>query len=435
MMEIEKTLTIDDELKKEYNIIIPNQKVSEEIDKIAKDLQKDYKLNGFRPGKIPLDVIKKRENTYIFGKASDNLINGFVFDFANDNKYELASQPSVNIKVMEDGKDIEFLVIYELLPNIDNIDLKSIKINKYKISVGEDDINKSIEKILENYKKWNTKNGFAELGNSVKIDFLGTINGEEFPGGKAENFQLELGSHSFIDNFEEQIVGKNVGSEFDVYVTFPDDYHKSSLAGKPAVFKVKILEILEAEKKDLDDEFVKSIFGVENVDKFKEIINKELEKTYENFSNHKAKFDIIEILSAMKDFSLPESLFKNQYDAILATKQKENLRNSKKDPIDEETIKKETKRFVKISILLSKIGKDNNIEVSDDEITNFVMKQATSNPGREKEIINYYKNTPQALAKVRDQITEDKVLNYIVDSVTKNYINITIDDFEKLNKK
>lgn len=434
-MEIKKTLTIDDELKKEYNIIIPNQKVSEEIDKIAKDLQKDYKLNGFRPGKIPLEVIKKRENTYIFGKASDNLINGFVFDFANDNKYELASQPSVNIKIMEDGKDIEFSVIYELLPNIDNIDLKSIEINKYKISVEEDDINKSIEKILENYKKWNIKNGVAELGNSVKIDFLGTINGEEFPGGKAENFQLELGSHSFIDNFEDQIVGKNVDDEFEVNVTFPDDYHKSSLAGKPAVFKVKVLEVLEAEKKYLDDEFVKSIFGIENVDKFKEIIIKELEKTYENFSNQRAKFDIIEILSAMKDFSLPENLFKKQYDILLNTKQKDNLKNSKIDAIDEEVIKKETERFVKISILLSKIGKDNNIEVTDDEITNFVMKQATSNPGHEKEIINYYKNTPQALARVRDQITEDKVLNYIIDNATKNYINITIDKFEKLNKK
>lgn len=434
-MEIKKTLTIDDELKKKYNIVIPTQKVSEEIDKIATDLQKDYKLNGFRQGKVPLDVIKNRENAYIFGKASDNLINGFVFDFANDNKYELALQPSVNVKIMEDGKDMEFEVIYELLPNIENIDLKSIAINKYKISVGDDDINKSLEKILETYKKWSPKNGNAELGNSVKIDFLGTINGEEFPGGKAENFQLELGSHSFIDNFEDQIVGRNIGDEFEINVTFPDDYHKSSLAGKPAVFKVKVLEILEAEKKDLDDEFVKSTFGIENVDKFKEIITRELGKTYENFSNQKAKFDIIEILSNMKDFSLPESLFKKQYDNLLSAKQMDNLKNSKIEPVDEEEIKKETKKFVKVSIILSKIGKDNNIEVSDNEITQFVMKQATSNPGHEKEIIDYYKKTPQALGQIRDQIIEDKVLSYIIDNVTKNDIDTNIDDFEKLNKK
>ncbi len=433
-MEIKKTLLVDQELKKEYEVTVPKEIVILKVDEEIFNIQKTYKLNGFRPGKVPLNVIKDKEWAYVFSKACENAINDTITKIVDENLYELSVKPNVSIETMKDDEDVKFKVVYELLPNIEDIDLSSISIDKYNVEIGESDIEKSIRKILATHKNWQKNDGLAELGDSVKINFVGTINGEEFEGGKAENYQLELGSHSFIDNFEEQIVGKTSGDEFDVNVTFPDNYHKSSLAGKPAVFKVKVIEVLKASKIELTDEFVKSTFGSENVEKFKELVRKELVNSYENASRILAREKVIDNLLNVTDFSLPENMVKEQLKSLLEYKQKENIKNSITDPINEGELEKEASKLVKANLIISKIGKENSITTSDNEVTQAIMKNVMSAPGYEKQIVDFYKKNYVAVLDLKDEITRVKTLDFIVDKVNKNTINISVDDFDNLNK-
>lgn len=433
-MDIEKKLVENNELKKIYNIILPVELINSKINDEAKKMQQNYKLDGFRVGKVPIDLIKKKETEPLFFRTSDNLINKLIFDIVDENKYELALQPKVDIKIMENNKDIEFTVIYELLPNIPDIDFKKIKLDQYKINIGDEEINESINKILSTYKKWIKKEGKAEIGNSVKINFLGKINGEEFAGGKGEDYQLELGSHSFIDNFEEQLVGKKIDDEILVNVTFPDNYHQSSLAGKPATFEVKILEVLQSENNELNDEFVKSTFNIENVEKFKEVITKELEKTYNILSKNKIKSKLFKELENTFDFAVPEGILNEQFEQLKKDAEKSNLNNNKKEDINEEALKKEANNMIKIGLILSKIGKEKGIVVSDNEITEEIMKNAMSMPGYEKMFIDFYKKNKQAVENLKGQILEDKVLDYIINNIDKNEISINIKEFEKLTE-
>ena len=433
-MEIKKTLITDEELKKEYNITIPSEIIVLKADEEIAELQKTYKMNGFRPGKVPVNIIKEKEWTYVFSKACENAINDIVYNIIEENKYDLSYKPSISIKTMEDNKDVEFSVVYELLPNIDNIKLEDITIDKYEANITDKDIDKSIKNILSSYKNWEKKDDTAKLGDSVKINFVGTINGEEFEGGKAEDYQLELGSHSFIDNFEDQIVGKKAGDKIDVNVTFPDNYHKSSLAGKPALFKVEIIEVLEPKERELTDEFVKTTFGTANTENFKELIKKELNDSCENNSKVLARRKIVDKLIDMVNFNLPERMLKEQIDNIIKYKQKENIKNSKKDPVTEDEVKDDAKDLVKINLIISKIGRDNNITANDNEVTKAVMKNAMSVPGYEKQIIDYYKKNYSAVAAIKDEITRMKVLDFVLDKINKNIIKISVDELEKLVK-
>lgn len=434
-METENTLLLDEELKKKYEIKIPEKRVQEEMDKITAELQPKYRLNGFRIGKVPISVIKGRETLYLFRKATDNLLNGFIDNFTKEKNYAVATQPKVNIRVMEDGKPLEFEITYELLPDMANFDLKKLKINRYKISVSEEDMERSLDKILSIYREWKPKDGVSELGDSLRIDFVGSVNGEEFPGGKAENYQLELGSHSFIDNFEEQLVGKNRGDEVEVNVTFPGDYHKSSLAGKAAVFKVKILEVLSgSEKKELSDEFVKNTFHMDSVEKFREMVRNELEKSNRELTDRYARLDIKNKLAEEKDFPLAETLANEKFNDLKVEKQIEELNNSTFKPIDEDDLRKKANRAVKISMLLAAIGKNSNIDVDDEELSKFIIDRAMANPAKRDEIINHFRKNPGAMLRVRDNLLENKVLDFILAEADCDEVSVSSEEFREISK-
>ena len=307
-MEIKKTLITDEELKKEYNITIPSEIIVLKADEEIAELQKTYKMNGFRPGKVPVNIIKEKEWTYVFSKACENAINDIVYNIIEENKYDLSYKPSISIKTMEDNKDVEFSVVYELLPNIDNIKLEDITIDKYEANITDKDIDKSIKNILSSYKNWEKKDDTAKLGDSVKINFVGTINGEEFEGGKAEDYQLELGSHSFIDNFEDQIVGKKAGDKIDVNVTFPDNYHKSSLAGKPALFKVVIKAIKTKEVPELDDEFASDVSDFDTLDEYKEDLKKTILEKKEKAAKTAKENALVDKVIENAQMDIPEPM-------------------------------------------------------------------------------------------------------------------------------
>ncbi|MDR1425600.1 MAG: trigger factor [Rickettsiales bacterium] len=428
-MEVRKNILKDLELEKEFEVIIPQEIITTEIEKAIVDRQKTYRLDGFRKGKVPLETIRKKESNSYFYKISEDYINKFVFSLGRDNGYNLALEPKITLKTLNIGDNVEFTVIYELMPEIGKIDFAGMSFEKFRISVAEEDIENSLEKILENHKKFTKKESAAQMGDSVVIDFSGTIDGSVFAGSSAENYHLELGSGSFVGNFEEQIVGKMSGEEFNVAVTFPENYHKSSLARKLAIFRVKLIDVLGPEKRTLDDEFVKGTFGVEDVHKFRELIRDELARTYEKLSVDDLREKIINYLCDHFTFSLPRGLVENQFNSLLRARKIKNLQNSDTADIDNESLRIEAEKIMKISLLLMKIGEDNGIEVNESELSQAVMQEAMNFPGKEKIVVDYYRNNSSAIRSMKNSVLENKIMDFMVNSVEKNEIDVSLVQF------
>jgi trigger factor len=433
-MEIKKILIGDSKLKKEFSVVIPRDLVMPAVDRAISERQKTYRQDGFRTGRVPLEIIKKREYVNCFHRTVDDFVNKLVFDIAGEYDYKLALSPEVNLKTMEpeDDSPIELSVIYELMPEIDNIDFRAIKLHKFRVLVDESDVDRYIENILAKYRNFVKKDGTAQMGDRVSINFSGTVNGKSFPGGYAEGFWLELGSKTLIGDFEEQIIGKNIRDEFDVEVVFPLDYHKSSLSGKTAVFRVKLVEILKPEKVTPSDEFFRDKFATENTEKFREILRDELVKNYSEYSREITKNRLLSYLDKNITFDLPEGLVKRQYDSLLESKEKQNLRNSLRDDIDTESIGKEAASMVRINLILSKICSENNISVSKSEISGKIMEKAEERPGHEMEIINLYRDRPELMGSLENMILEDKIIDFILENVSLEEKSVTVGELGEI---
>ena len=419
-MQINKIL--DDKLEKAFEIVIPFATVDEKAKEVAEKRQKNYRLDGFRPGKVPLAEIIRREKTPLFYESSDELINEVINKLLEENNFKLSSQAEVDFTNLKEDEDVALKVTFELVPEVGEIDFDKIKLKTYKIKIDEKDVDNSFTKITDNCRKLEDKNDTTELGDTVKINFEGFVNGETFNGGKGEEFNLKLGSHTFIDNFEEQLVGKKSGDKVDVNVRFPDTYHSSQLAGKDALFKVEILNVLIPNKDEIDDDFIKENFGVDSVEKMKDAIKAELEKDYSTALSNKAKNDLINELDSDFDFDLPPKALAKRIDI---------LKKYRRD-LNENDLEKEAKKNLKCGFILSEIGNKNNLDVTGSEITEAIMKEVSYYPGREKQIIDMYKNNQNMLESLKAQILEDKIIAYILDKIAKDEEEITIEEFTKL---
>ena len=429
---IKTKLLKDDTLEKQYEVEIQATFISSKIDEEILKLQKTYKMDGFRVGKVPVETIKKREAIGLFLRIAEDTMNEEIFKIAEEKKYQMASRPDVDIKQFQENKDVIFLVTYTLLPEIENIDLKDIKVDSYKIPVLDTDVENALQNIMKNFIKWEKVEREAKMGDSVKINFDGSIDGESFAGGKAEDFQLQLGSKSFIDNFEEQLVGKKANDDVVVKVKFPDDYHSSAVAGKNAEFKVKVLEVLESKNEDMTDEFVFKNFGIENAEKFKEEIRKELVEGNSRAVKNKIKDRIFDALLNKVSFPLPEKIVNQQFEELKKQQQQQNEKDKKTEEIDEKKIREDAEKAVKLGLVLSSVGKNANITVSENEVNSAIMKSAMSMRGYEQMVVDFYKKNKQAVENLRENLLEDKIVNYIIDNVSKNEKEITAEEFRNL---
>ena len=287
MTNIKKVSDKDLELKFEISVSVDELK--QEMEKEAEKQQKTLKIDGFRKGKVPLSVIKNKYSALILSESAENLVENTINKIIDENKYALISRPKIEIKTLESDKDFEFTATLELYPEIPAIDYKKMKLEKEKVEISDKEIEESQKRILKNFLQWvEQENTYkAEKGDKVNINFLGKIDGKPFDGGKAENYDLELGSKSFIDTFEDQLIGAKTGDEITVKVSFPEDYHSKELAGKPATFDVKINSVSTPGEQEVNDEFIKKNLNIENLEKFHEMIKKELTSIYERGSKNK----------------------------------------------------------------------------------------------------------------------------------------------------
>ncbi len=414
-----------------YSVTIPAADIAKEQEAELTRVGGKVKIPGFRPGKVPMNVLKTKYGKDVMGDVIQTAINDAARKVVADKKLRPALQPDVSITSFEEGGDLSFDMNFEVFPEVPAIDYEKMNIDELTVEVPQSEVDSSLDRLAKTRQHPHTKDGAAELGDVVKIDFLGKKDGVPFDGGKGEGFQLELGSGQFIPGFEEQLVGAKVGDERVVNVTFPTEYHSKSLAGAAATFDVTVHEVSYLHKPELTDDFAKSL-GMESLEALTNAVKEQLGAEFKNASRSKAKKQLFDILDETLKFEIPQSMLKLERESIL--KQVDEAKKAGdpelKDKSDDE-IKAEYEeiatRRVKLGILLSEIGRSNNIQITREEISAAVMNQARNYPGQEDKVFDFYRKNPQELEQLRGPILEEKAVDYILSKVTRKAVPTTIE--------
>ena len=374
---------------------------------------------------------------------ADKIISETMKKIVKDNNLKLAMQPKIDIKSFVEGKDIEFTASLELYPQIPEIAADKLKVLKREVEISNSDIEESLTKLLKFYRKWDKQEDSykARMGDSVNIDYVGRIDKVEFEGGSAKGYQLELGSKSFIDDFEEQLSGKRAGDNVKVKVKFPKEYHNAQFAGKAAEFEVKINEVLTAKNPEINDEFVKSNFGMENKDKLREAVKKQAEDSYQDMSRNLFKKELFDFLNKKYDFDLPEGLVEEQLKQVWAEIEEELKTNPDKFKNDKEKEKAKDKkretaqRMIRCGMILSEMAQINKIEVNNDDINKELNKILMRFQGQEKAVLEYYQKNPSAVQQLKGSVLEEKTIDFILTNPSLEKKKISTKDFDKIWQK
>ena len=441
--------TLAEGLKRELKVVIPAKDMEARMNERLAEVKDRVKINGFRPGKVPAAHLKK-----IYGKSiMADLVNEIVRDkpteILSGRGEKSATQPEVAMtedeaeanKILNAEADLEFTVAYEIIPAIELKDVSGIKVTREVVEIAEDEVNEQILKIAESARSYESKKGKAANGDRVTIDYLGKVDGVAFDGGKDEDAELVLGSNRFIPGFEEQLVGLKAGDEKVITVTFPAEYPAANLAGKEATFDITVKDVAGAQDIEINDELATKL-GLESADKLKEIVRGQIESQYGNLTRQKVKRQILDQLDELYQFETPERLVEAEFENIWR-QINTDLQQAGKTFADEETTEEEARaeyrklaeRRVRLGLVLSEIGEKAGVQVSDDELQRSLFEQLRQFPGQEKQILDYFKNTPGAAASLRAPLFEEKVVDHLLGeiSVTDKTVSkeeLTADDEE-----
>lgn len=456
----------NDGLSKEFEIAVSVDTLLELKQKEITRLTQKVKIDGFRPGKAPVHIVEQRYGAEISSQVFEKSIDKSLREFFEQTKHEPAHQPKIDIVDYKPDQALVYKVAFETMPEIkvSDADFSKLKISKKVAKVEDADVLKALEDIAKNDAKSEpikTKRA-AKSGDIVIINFDGSVDGERKDGMKAESFSLELGSKSFIGDFEEQIVGKKIGDHFDVNVTFPADYHEASLSSKPAVFKIDLLEIHEKTAATIDEEWAKSK-GAKSLDEMKTDIRTYLEKMYKDASRTASKKDILDVIAAHFKFPLPSAIIEEEIKSIKDMESKSNpahgeeghvhgpncnhdhdheeeekakgkKKSAKKsdasaeDKMSDDEIRSIAERRVRLGLLFNEIGKINKIEVTQAELVEALSAQARQYPGYEKQIFEIYRKNEKLIDSLRAPIFENKVIDFILDKSDVKEITVKMDE-------
>jgi trigger factor len=425
--------TKSDGLLREYKIVITADEIEGEVAKKLEEIAATVKMPGFRPGKVPLSVVKTRFGDQARGEAIKTALDEGARQAIEGNDLKLASQPKVDIKSYEENKDLEASLACEIMPAITVPDLAKLAIEKPRIESDSQEIDDALSRIADENRPTVAlaKPRAAKLGDVVTIDFVGRIDGEAFEGGAAEGHALELGSNSFIPGFEDGLVGAKTDESRDVPVTFPEDYQAAHLAGKLAVFEVTVRDIQEKADASIDDELAKRL-GFDDLDGLKDAIGQQINGQHATALRQLVKKNVLDALADGEAFDVPPSLFQQEYDSVARAMNPNAAEAHHHDhdhdhdhdhPAADEGMSKADKdeaqkiatRRVRLGLLITEIGRVNNIDVTEEDTRKAVFEEARRYPGQEQMVLEYFQKNPQAMQQIAGPIFEDKVIDFILE--------------------
>ncbi|OWU81475.1 trigger factor [Phaeobacter sp. 22II1-1F12B] len=430
------TETLNEGLKRGYAITVSASELDDKVNEKLAEAQPEVEMKGFRKGKVPMPLLKKQFGQRLLGEAMQETIDGAMNKHFEDSGDRPAMQPEVKMtnEDWKEGDDVQVEMSYEALPEIPELDLKSVKLEKLVVKAKDEDIDEALENLAKNAQDFEAKDGAAEDGDQVVFDFVGKVDGEAFEGGSAEDYPLVLGSGSFIPGFEEQLVGVKAGEEKAVTVTFPEEYQAEHLAGKEAVFDCTVKEVKAAKAAEINDDLAKK-FGAEDLAALKTQIAERLEAEYAGAARAVQKRALLDELDGLVSFDLPPSLVDAEAGQIAHQLwHEENPDVQGHDHPEIETTdehKKLAERRVRLGLLLAELGQKAEVEVTDAEMSQAVMNQARQYPGQERQFFEFVQQNPQMQQQLRAPIFEDKVVDYVFELAEVSEKEIDKDELQK----
>lgn len=421
-------------LDRKFLIKVPAAELEKKLTARLSEIKGQVHLKGFRKGKAPVSHLKK-----LYGKGvMSEIVQEIVTETSQKAFSERDLQPAMaphphfhsDMEAVMDGKaDLEYDVHAEILPEFEPMDVSELKLSKPVAEIPQDDIDEALQRVADQQTSYAArgKTAKAKDGDQVLIDFVGSIDGEEFEGGKGEDFELVLGSGQFIPGFEEQIVGAKTGDDVDVKVSFPEEYHAKDLAGKEAAFAVTVKEVRAPEKVEINDELATKV-GLESLDDLTSRIKERIETEYKQLSRAHVKRGLLDKLDEAHSFDLPNGMVNAEFDQIWQQVQSAELDEEDKEKSEDELkeeYRKIAERRVRLGLVLAEIGKRAEVEVPNEELQRELINTARSYPGQEKEVLEFYQKNPQAMQQLRAPIFEEKVVDYILEraSVTEKTVS------------
>ena len=413
-------------LKHEFTVVVAAAEIEKKIQDRLAEIGRSVRLPGFRQGKAPLALLKKRYGPSVMGEVVERAVNDSSSAAIKEHKLRPALQPKIEIVSFNEGKDLEYKLAVEVLPEIGPVSLDGIALERWKAEIPDSEIDQALERIAKQQRKTSPVERAADKGDFVRIDFKGTIDDVAFPGGSADNYLLELDSGGFIPGFEDQLIGAKAGETRTVAVTFPADYGNADLAGKAAAFAVTVKEVRQAEIQPIDESLATAV-GMENLAELRQAVRERIEREYSGIARQKLKRELLDQLAGRHSFAVPAGMLDLEFQALWREVEAERKRvkeGGAPDPDlakDDAALKTEfqglSERRVRLGLLLNEIGRTNSITVTNEELNRAVIDRARGFPGQEREVLDFYRNNPQTLDSLRAPIYEDKVVDFILGKV------------------
>ena len=416
-------------LQKDLKVFIDKKTISGYMDEKYDEIRKDVVLKGFRPGKVPTEILKRQFGKAVYGEVIDKVLKDTTTKALEENKIKPAGQPKIDLKSFGEGKDLEYIITVTELPNIDVSSINNIKVDDYEVKIDNTETDKRIDQIAKsqnNFKEVDEKYT-AKTKDLVAFDYKATVDGNDFEGNEGKNTQLVLGKDLFIKGFDKQLEGVKRNDTKKVEVNLPENFPKKELINKKAVFDCKINSVKIPEDVKINDDFAKTL-GATDLNNLKELISKQINDEFKNSLDLISKKQILEQIEKQKLDDLPQNLIEQEVQILSQGMKEDELKKNKK------SLEEQAQKRIKTGLILNAFGEKNNIKVSQDEVNAEIQKQLRMMPGQEKMVKEYYEKNPSAIDGIRGSIYEEKIINEIKKSAKVNKKQISKDEAEKILK-
>ena len=417
-------------LNKDVKVFIDKETMNSYMDKKYEEIKETVNLKGFRPGKVPKEVLKRQFGKAVFGEVLDKVLKDTSTKALEEQKIKPAGQPKLDLKTYGEDKELEYVLSVTELPKVEVKSLESIKFDQYTVKIDKSETDKRIKEIAKNQPSFKEANSDVKTkdGDQVTIDYKATVDGKDFKGSEGKNTQLTLGKDLFLKGFDKQLLGLKKDDEKIVEATLPENFPEKELVNKKAQFNCKIINIKNPEEVKIDDAFAKNL-GAKDLDDLKTLISKQINDEYKNSLDQLSKNQILKEIEKIKVDEIPENLVEEEVKILSQGMSEEEAKKNKLK------FTETAKTRIKTGLILNEFGEQNKIIVSEQEIQAEVQKQLRMMPGQEKMVMDFYQKNPSAVASLRGTVYEEKILNLIKEKAKPNKKEISKDEAEKILKE
>lgn len=433
-MQVSETLS--EGLKREYKVTVEAADMEAKVTDRLTDIAKEAQMPGFRPGKVPVKILRRTYGRQVLGEVLEQAVNEATAETLEKHELKPAMQPKIEVVSFDEGADLEYTIQLEVMPDFEPMDFATLSLERVVADISDDEVGERVNSLAQQFKEFTeaAEGQAAQDGDTVVIDFKGSVDGELFDGGTAEEHSLEIGSNTFIPGFEEQLVGVKKGDETVVMVRFPDEYQAENLAGKEAEFAVTVREVKVPLPVAVDDALAEKL-GLENLTALQDAVREQSEKDYAEVSRARLKRALLDVLADNHDFEVPPTLVDGEFEQIWGQVE-EDLKGQDKTVADLDKPEEEARaeyrdiavRRVRLGLLLSQVGNNNNLTVTQDEVNRAMATQAQRFPGQEQQIFEFYQSNPEMRAQLEAPIMEDKVVDFILEIAQISESKVSVDE-------